>query len=164
MSGARAAGGRGRWRRLADRALRGLVALVLLALMMVTVVDVVGRDLFDRPLRGGYELSGLMLMVLFYIALPGATAGGHHIAVSLIDRAAPARLRAGLALARDLLGAAVMIALALFVLRSGLAAARYQETTLLLRLPVAPFRVLAALSLGLAGLVFAWSAVTGRRA
>lgn len=143
---------------LSGRLIRAAVAAMLFGLMMVTVVDVVGRSVFDRPLRGGYELSGLLLLVLFFVALPLATAGQRHITVNLIDKAAGPRLQAALHLFYTLAGAAVMIALAVYVARSGFASQRYHEATMLLRLPIAPFKFFAALSLGLTGLVLLWSA------
>ena len=148
---------------LPGRLMRVAVAAMLFGLMMVTVVDVVGRSVFDRPLRGGYELSGLLLLVLFFVGLPFATAGHRHITVNLIDKAAGPRVQIALHLFCTLAGAAVMIALAFYVARSGVASQRYHEATMLLRLPIAPFKFFAALSLGVTGLVLLWQAGAGAR-
>ena len=49
-----------RWKRRAD-ALLGIAASIILLLMMaLTVVDVVARYVFNRPLRGAFEVSELM--------------------------------------------------------------------------------------------------------
>lgn len=80
----------GRWRRgaplvLADRTLGALAAIVLSAMMLVTVVDVAGRYLFARPLPGGFELTQVLLALLIFIALPLVTAREGHVTITLTD-------------------------------------------------------------------------------
>lgn len=155
---ARATGLRGaRLRRLTRLAL----AAVLFGLMMMTVVDVIGRDLFNSPIKGGYELSGLILMLLFFCALPFATAGAHHITVTLIDgvagRAGGRRLD-GVA---SLLAGVALLVLSYFVLLKGLSSIRYMEATMFLSIPLGPFSIVAAASLAITALILFWRAFTG---
>lgn len=70
----------------ADRTLGALAAIVLFAMMMVTVVDVAGRYLFARPLPGGFELTQVLLAQLIFIALPLVTARQGHVTITLTDR------------------------------------------------------------------------------
>jgi len=146
---------------LPGKALAIICAAALFALMMVTVIDVTGRNLFNRPLRGGYELSGLLLMSMFFLALPFATAADRHIAVNLVDRVLGPR---GLHLLRQfyrLAGAVLLGFLCAYAVRKGHSSARYGDVTMFLRLPLAPFIYFAAGSLGLSGLVLAGQFLRG---
>jgi TRAP-type C4-dicarboxylate transport system permease small subunit len=67
------------------RALAGAVALVLFAMMLLTVVDVVGRYVLHRPVAGSFELMQFMLAVLVFTALPLVTVDRAHITVSLFE-------------------------------------------------------------------------------
>ncbi|MGY6534140.1 MAG: TRAP transporter small permease [Pararhodobacter sp.] len=70
-----------------------LVAQVAIVLMMVTIcTDSLGRYLFNRPLRGAYEVTSLYLMVvLVFMAMPATYASGGHIRLDLF-RSSLARL------------------------------------------------------------------------
>lgn len=136
-------------------------AAVLFALMMFTVADVVGRNLFDTPLRGGYELSGLILMALFFIALPFATAGDRHITVELIGHAIGRRGVVLLQQQYRLAGAVILALLCVYAARHGLTSQRYGETTMVLRLPVAPMIFFASASLGVTALILAGKFLLG---
>ena len=121
----------------------------LFVLLGLTVVDVGGREVLDRPLPGGYEISELVLLVLFFLALPGTTLRGEHIAVTLIDRWLPDGGRRILAGFADLAMLAVLAALTPFLWRHAEGVARYGDVTLYLQIGTAPFVYLAA---GLTGL------------
>ncbi len=54
--------------------------------MMVTVIDVTGRYLFDSPLPGGFELTQVLLAELIFVSLPLVSARGGHITITLTDR------------------------------------------------------------------------------
>ena len=59
-----------RWKRHADALLGVVASAILLAMMLLTVVDVVARYVFSRPLRGAFEVTELMLLVLIFAGLP----------------------------------------------------------------------------------------------
>lgn len=70
-----------------------LVAGLLLATMVVvTFIDVVGRYLFNRPMKGAFELTEVLMATLIFAALPAITARREHIAVDLLDRYFSTRL------------------------------------------------------------------------
>ncbi len=68
-----------------------LLAAVPLAMVVVTVLDVVGRRL-DRPLPGAIEIIELLMGALVFGALPAVTASRAPAASNTADtqRAAPA--------------------------------------------------------------------------
>ena len=56
--------------RRADTILGVAASAILLAMMLLTFVDVVARYVFSRPVRGAFEVTELMLVVLIFAGLP----------------------------------------------------------------------------------------------
>ena len=68
------------------------------AMMLVTVLDVVLRYIFDSPLGWSFELISSYLMVgAFFLAVSATQARHEHVNVDVIARHLPQRLRCGLA-------------------------------------------------------------------
>jgi TRAP-type C4-dicarboxylate transport system permease small subunit len=61
----------------------------LAAMMLLTVADVAGRRLFDRPIHGTFELVELLLTCTFFFALPAVFLRDGHILVDMIDSRLP---------------------------------------------------------------------------
>jgi TRAP-type C4-dicarboxylate transport system permease small subunit len=72
--------------RRVNRWLHYIGGITLVALMMITVVDVVGRSFFDRPFRGTVELTEMAMIVIIYLAFGYAEHEGDHISVDLVHR------------------------------------------------------------------------------
>jgi TRAP-type C4-dicarboxylate transport system permease small subunit len=100
-----------RWLRRIEQVAMLLVAAALFSMMMITVVDVVLRYVFNAPFSWSYDVIGnYLLVVLFFLALSYTLREQGHIALDLVVRKiATVRARAALALIGDVL------ALALFV-------------------------------------------------
>jgi len=64
-------------------------ALVLFGLMVLTCVDVIGRYFFDMPVRGGFEMTEMLLAALIFAGLPLVTLRDEHITVDLLDPVMP---------------------------------------------------------------------------
>src|SRR5690625_2971295 len=73
---------------------RVAVALIVFLMMMVTVIDVTGRYLFNAPLFGALEITEILMGLLVFLGMPLATAGREHISISLLSDALPARVAA----------------------------------------------------------------------
>ena len=83
------------------------VAVVgLAALAMVTVVDVAGRYLFNKPLLGAIEMSEFLMAILSFGGLALAELRNGHITVDFFVGALPERGRAWLEAVGALLGIA----------------------------------------------------------
>lgn len=67
-----------------ERILLLFAALILVAMAVITFVDVTGRYLFNAPVQGAFELIGMGMALLIFAALPEVTARGAHVAVSLV--------------------------------------------------------------------------------
>ncbi len=65
--------------------LQNISAIILMALMIMTSVDVVGRYGFNSPLKGGTELTEFALSALIFCALPIVTLTGGHVVVELLN-------------------------------------------------------------------------------
>ena len=74
------------WKRRADVVLGAAAAGILLAMMALTVVDVVARYVFSRPVRGAFEVTELMLLVLIFAGLPLVSFSDEHAVMDFIDR------------------------------------------------------------------------------
>jgi TRAP-type C4-dicarboxylate transport system permease small subunit len=66
---------------------------LLACITLLITLDVVGRYLFNRPLRGAFELTEVLMAALIFAALPLVTLRSEHIAVDLLDIWIPARAR-----------------------------------------------------------------------
>lgn len=64
-------------------------AALLMALMLLTCIDVGGRYFFNSPVWGGFELTEMMLAALIFAALPLVSLRGDHVTVDLFDPVTP---------------------------------------------------------------------------
>lgn len=62
-----------------------VAAIIVFALMMTTLLDVIGRNLFNHPLRGAIELTEIGLVALSFLLLPIIAAQGRHIVADVAD-------------------------------------------------------------------------------
>ena len=75
-------------------ALRTVAAIALLAMMLVTIVDVTMRSVLNELVLGAVELVQLALVATVYLALPETLLRGEHITVDVVDQAlSPTALR-----------------------------------------------------------------------
>src|SRR5438046_66551 len=119
--------------------------------MLITFADVVSRYLFNWPLRGAFEATELMLLVLIFAGLPLVSHADEHVTMDFIDRMLTPRATAALVRVVHALCAAVMFFLAWQVWIKATRIAGYGDTTDVLRIPVGPFVYLMALMIGLTG-------------
>ena len=126
---------------------------LLLGMMLLTFVDVVARYLFNRPIRGGFEMTELVLLVLIFAGLPLVSHADEHVTMDFIDRMLPERAVAILIRAVHALVAAVFFFLTWQVLIKAGRIAGYGDTTDVLRIPVGPFVYFMAAMILLTALV-----------
>ena len=136
-----------------DRVLGAAAALLLFSLMSLTTVDVVGRYLFNRPLRGAFEITELLLLTLIFAGLPLASRAGEHVTLDFIDMVLGPKGRSLIPRFVDFLCGLIILGLAWRVwIKAGKIAA-YADTTDVLRVPVAPFVYFMTLMVAVTGVV-----------
>jgi TRAP-type C4-dicarboxylate transport system permease small subunit len=146
------------------RALSGLVAAVMFAMMVLTTADVASRAL-GRPLKGSYEIVTFMLAILIFCALPLITWDEKHIKVNLFDRWIPARSLRALNIVWVTIMALVMGGVTYRMWIQARLMADGQHITGALEWPIAPVVYLMTVLAGLATIVLAaliWQKLTGR--
>lgn len=122
-------------------------------MMMLTFLDVIARYIINRPIRGAFEITELMLLVLIFAGLPLVTHAGEHVTMDLIDRMLGARLRNALNRLIELFCAGLMFFLTWQMWLKAGKIAGYGDTTDILRIPVGPFIYFMAAMIGVSGLV-----------
>ncbi|MBS0337342.1 MAG: TRAP transporter small permease [Proteobacteria bacterium] len=146
----------GPWERRFDAALGFAASVILFLLMIVTFVDVVGRYVFNHPLRGAFEGTELMLLVLIFAGLPLVSHADEHVTMDFIDHMVGPGARKVIAALAQLVCAATLLGLAWLIwLKAGKIAA-YGDTTDVLKIVLAPFVYFMAAMIGLSGLIHAW--------
>ena len=132
----------------------GVAASALLLMMMVlTFADVVARYLLNWPIRGGFEITELTLLVLIFAGLPLVSHADEHVTMDFIDRMLPAGWRVPWIRFMHLVCAAIMFFLTWQVWIKATRIASYADTTDVLRITIAPFVYFMALMIALTGLV-----------
>lgn len=69
------------------------MAAFLLAMALITGIDVVGRYLFNAPLPGGYEIVQYLMALAVFAALPLATRAEGHLTIDLFIANIPQRFQ-----------------------------------------------------------------------
>jgi TRAP-type C4-dicarboxylate transport system permease small subunit len=127
------------WEKRVDAVLGIAASALLLAMMLLTFVDVVARYLFNRPIRGAFELTELTLLVLIFAGLPLVSHGDEHVTMDFIDRMLPPRAVARLIRAVHAIVAATFFFLTWQMIIKANRIAGYGDTTDVLRISVGPF-------------------------
>jgi TRAP-type C4-dicarboxylate transport system permease small subunit len=150
------------WKGNADALLGVVASAILLAMMLLTVVDVVARYVFSRPLRGAFEITELMLLVLIFAGLPLVSFADEHAVMDFVDRLLGPRGQGWLERAVQLVNAAFMFLLTWLVWRKADRIWAYRDATDVLRIVYGPFVYFMAVTLALAGVIHLYK-VIGRR-
>lgn len=131
-------------------------------MMTVTFVDVVARYVFNRPLRGAFEVTELLLVVLIFGGLPLVSHADEHVTMDFIDKLL-GRWRDLWQRAVQVLCAAIMFLLTWLVWIKGNRISAYGDATDVLRIAYGPFVYFMALMIALAGLMHLYKAFEWRK-
>lgn len=71
---------------LSRRILKWVTGTLLIALMLLTFVDVVGRYFLGQPVPGGHVLVQCLVCLLVFSGLPLVVLDDEHLRVRLLDR------------------------------------------------------------------------------
>ena len=151
-----------KWERSVEALLGVVASVILLAMMVLTVVDVVARYVFSRPVRGAFEVTELMLLVLIFAGLPLVSFADEHAVMDFIDRVLRPRAQRALEGLVQAVCAATMFLLAWQVWIKANRIWAYRDSTDVLRIVYGPFVYFMAVSIGLAGLIHLYRVVQRR--
>jgi TRAP-type C4-dicarboxylate transport system permease small subunit len=135
------------------KALSVICGLMLLSMMVVTLLDVLGRYVFNSPLQGATELTALLLVSTIFIGLPAVCLDEENVTVDMLTDHMPAWVQPARRAVMRLLSAVVLGLVSWRLFAYGHDLASYGETTVSLRLPVAPFAYLSSATTAVAGLI-----------
>jgi TRAP-type C4-dicarboxylate transport system permease small subunit len=126
-----------------NRFIARVSGVFLISLMIITAVDVVGRDVFNHPIPGTVELSQYMLSVFILLGFAYAHQVKAHVAVSILTSRLSQNAQFILNLITTLMGLFIFSILAWQGLLVGV-----EERTVsdMLRIPQYPFRILVAVA------------------
>jgi TRAP-type C4-dicarboxylate transport system permease small subunit len=144
------------WERRFDAALGFAASVILFSLMIVTFIDVIGRYGFNRPLRGAFEGTELMLLVLIFAGLPLVSHADEHVTMDFIDHMVGPRARAVIGVISQFVCAVALLGLSWLIWVKAGKIAAYGDTTDVLKILLAPFVYFMAAMIALSGLIHAW--------
>jgi TRAP-type C4-dicarboxylate transport system permease small subunit len=150
------------WKRRVEALLGVAASIILLAMMVLTTVDVVARYVFNRPLRGAFEVTELLLLVLIFAGLPLVSFTNEHAVMDFIDRVLGRRALRGVQSGVELVSAVLMLGLAWLVWGKADRIWAYRDATDVLRVLYGPFVYFMALALALAGVIHLYKMVERR--
>ena len=149
-------------KRRADAILGVAASAILLAMMLLTVVDVVARYRLKMPVRGAFEVTELMLVVLIFAGLPLVSFSDEHAVMDFVDRLLGPRGQRALQRAVHVVSAAFMFLLTWLMWRKADRIWAYGDATDVLRILYGPFVYFMAITLAFAGVIHLYKVVERR--
>lgn len=122
-----------------------LGGLMLTMLMGLTVVDVIGRYLFNSPLTGAAELTELLLAAIIFLGLPAVSLANDHVTVDLVTDMLPSRLQVWRLALTGIFSALVLAVVAWRIWIYADQIGGYGGSTNSLRIPIAPLGYFCAI-------------------
>lgn len=130
-----------------------LSGLALLAIMLLTFLDVSSRKMLSQSITGSLELTELLMVVVIFGALPLVSLKSEHVVFDSLDAILPAFLQKIQQTLVHLTCAVLLFGLSFLMWKTGAEFAITGETTAQLKITKAPFIQGMGLLCGLTGLV-----------
>ncbi|MCP5265673.1 MAG: TRAP transporter small permease [Burkholderiaceae bacterium] len=156
----------GRWLgpvdRIAGRVFRWVNVLgvcMIIVMMLLTSVDVTLRYCCSRPITGAVELVEFLLVIAVFFGLAHTQRMGGNIAADIIDTLVSRRALAVIDVFTGALALVLCIAMTWATYEAAMDPNAHWETTDMLEVPIWPFKLLAAVGMGLLSLEMALNLV-----
>jgi TRAP-type transport system small permease protein len=146
------------------RILSAVAGAMIFVMMVVTTIDVVGRDFFNLPLFGAFEMTEILMGLVIFAGMPLTTAAREHITVNFLESVLSPRVRCIQAALGDVLCASVAAVMAWRVHVRGLDLIAARETTMLLGVGRGYIAIAMGVLMAAAALVFIYNAIRAVRA
>ena len=126
-----------------NRLLTHIGSVALAVLMFLTVADVFGRYLLNRPLAGSFELTEMSMVLIVFLALGLAQHHNEHISLDLAYNYFPSRLKKPIDVIVDLVNLVVVVAITWQLYEYSVRMSEGNYTTAVLQIPLYPFVLMA---------------------
>mgnify|MGYP001227323804 FL=1 len=140
--------------RLLDLTLGIVLAVLVFAMMVLTFLDVLGRQGFNAPVPAAFELTELMMGFTVYLGLPVVSARREHLTIGLLDYLFTGNVRRVQGVVLNLLLGVLCLLWAREVWIQGDALVAQNELLMFLQVQIAPFVYAMALLTFVAALIF----------
>ncbi len=127
--------------------------MVLVAMMLVTTVDVIGRYVFNSPLMGANEIAEFLQVIVVYFGVAYTAVQKGHVAVDVLFNRLSQRVQGFLISFVSLVGAALFALIAWESTVQSLVFKSATRSSPLLEVPVWPFVLVVAFGSGILCLV-----------
>jgi TRAP-type C4-dicarboxylate transport system permease small subunit len=136
-----------------QRAQLRLASGALVVLMMVTVADVFLRYVFNKPIRGSYDIVECMLLIFVFHGMAAAFFGRRNIVIDILDSFVRARVVTFLIRLADALSILVLILVFWAMINPAVQIYQYGDVKLDSQIPI--YWMWIAALLGLTGTLLA---------
>ncbi|WP_376870702.1 TRAP transporter small permease [Albirhodobacter sp. R86504] len=126
-------------------ALAVLGGVMLMSMMGLTIVDVIGRYIFNSPLSGATELTELLLAATIFLGLPAVSLSDDHVTVDLITDKLPQALQPVRRIISGLFAGGILLVVAWRIWVYAGQIGGYGGATTNLMIPIAPLGYFCAL-------------------
>ena len=130
---------RGALGRAGDTLAGGVAAIILFGMMALTFVDVFMRYIVGESIRGSFEITELMMVILIFAGLPLVSRKDEHVTVDLVEHLLPLQLRKALRVIVHLICCAALIGMAWLMWRKAGEIVGYGDVTAALRVQLWPY-------------------------
>ena len=132
------------------------VAMAVLCLMMLlTVMDVLGRYLFNKPVQGTFELTEIMLATIVFCSLAFCQFSKGHISVDIVVKNFSQKKQKAIQILNYIVTIIVLGLIAWMSFQNGMMVRESREVTMILEIPIYPFVFLVSMgAVGMAVEVF----------
>jgi TRAP-type C4-dicarboxylate transport system permease small subunit len=129
----------GSFGRAGDALVGGIAAIILFGMMALTFIDVFMRYIVGDSIRGSFEITELMMVILIFAGLPLVSRKDEHVTVDLVEHALPTGVRKALRIIADLVCGAALLGMCWLMWRKAGEVVGYGDVTAALRIILWPF-------------------------
>lgn len=122
-----------------------IAGIALLGMLVISIVDIIGNKLFNKPLSGASELVSLLALVTTAFALSYSMIEKAHVQVDIIIGKMRSRLKAFFESLIALLSLGLFVLLTWYSIKYGFQLLESNEQSMTLRIPMFPFAFAMAL-------------------
>lgn len=123
--------------------------IFLLALTLITVIDVTLRSAFNSPIFGGQDIAQLFMIMVVCCSIAYSGRSGGQVAVELLDSFGSKQIMRWIGIMTKLISAVMLGVLSWQLVFSGIDAHQFGEATLTLEISFGPFFITLAAAIAL---------------